>query len=36
MIDTLNVVNNRNERTSTGPIRAAVEKEIQIMENHTN
>jgi hypothetical protein len=30
------VVDNGNERTSAGPIRAAVEKEIRTMENHTN
>jgi 3'-phosphoadenosine 5'-phosphosulfate sulfotransferase (PAPS reductase)/FAD synthetase len=35
-IDTSNVVDNRNERMSAGLIRAVVEKEIQIMENHTN
>lgn len=35
-IDTSNVANNGSKKMSAGPIRAAVEKEIQIMENHTN
>jgi hypothetical protein len=35
-IDTLNVVNNKNEKMSAGLIRAVVEKEIWIIENHTN
>jgi hypothetical protein len=35
-IDTSNVVDNGDERMSAGPIRAAVEKEIRTMENHTN
>lgn len=35
-IDTSNVADNGNERMSAGPIRAAVEKEVRTMENHTN
>jgi hypothetical protein len=33
-IDTSNKVDNGNDRTSAGPIRAAVEKEIRTRENH--
>ena len=36
MIDTLNVADDGSEKMSAGLIRAAVEKEIWIMENHTN
>jgi hypothetical protein len=35
-IDTSNVADNGDERMSAGPIRAAVEKEIRTIENHTN
>jgi hypothetical protein len=35
-IDTSNVADNGTERMSAGPIRAAVEKEIRTIENHTN
>jgi hypothetical protein len=36
MIDTSNVTDDGSERMSAGPIRAVVEKEIRIIENHTN
>ncbi|XP_024085711.1 uncharacterized protein LOC106673500, partial [Cimex lectularius] len=35
-IDTSNVADDGSEKMSAGPIRAAVEKEIRTMENHTN
>ena len=35
-IDTSKMVNNENEKMSAGPIRAAVETEIRMMEKHTH